>query len=146
VPLGLLQIVAVPSVGPRTAKQIYDLFQVQDVDQLDALARSGKLLGVPGFKQKTIDNIIRGIELVKRKHGNHLLGRALPVAADLCKYLEPFALRVSYGGSLRRMKEIVHDVDILAASSNPEATKAAFLKCRSSSISWHRARPSVPFA
>jgi len=128
VPLGLLQIVAVPSVGPKTAKQIYDLFQVQDVDQLDALARSGKLLGVPGFKQKAIDNIIRGIELVKRKHGNHLLGRALPVAADICKYLEPFALRVSYGGSLRRMKEIVHDVDILAASSTPEATTTAFLK------------------
>ena len=128
VPLGLLQIVAIPSVGPKTAKQVYDLFQVQDVDQLDALARSGKLLTVPGFKQKTIDNIIRGIELVKRQHGNHLLGRALPVASEICRYLEPFGLRVTYGGSLRRMKDVVHDVDILAASTDPEATKAAFLK------------------
>jgi len=128
VPLGLLQIVAIPSVGPKTAKQVYDLFQVQDVDQLDALARSGKLLTVPGFKQKTIDNIIRGIELVKRQHGNHMLGRALPVASEICRYLEPFALRVTYGGSLRRMKDVVHDVDILAASADPEATKAAFLK------------------
>jgi DNA polymerase (family 10) len=71
---------------------------------------------------------MRGIELVKRKHGNHLLGRALPIAIEICKYLEPFAHRVTFGGSLRRMKDVVHDVDILTASNDPEATKAAFLK------------------
>ncbi len=127
VPLGLLQIVAIPSVGPKTAKKIYDRFHVKDLDHLDALARSGKLLNVPGFKQKSIDNIIHGIEIARRQRGNHLLGRTLPIATRLCQYLEPHADRVAYGGSLRRMKEIVHDVDILAASSNPEATKAAFL-------------------
>jgi len=127
VPLGLLQIVAIPSVGPKTAKKIYDRFHVKDVDHLDKLARSGKLLLVPGFKKKSVDNIIRGIELVKRQRGNHLLGRAMPIAEQLCQYLAPHADRVQFGGSLRRMKEIVHDVDILAASSNPEATTAAFL-------------------
>ena len=127
VPLGLLEIVAIPSVGPKTAKKIYDRFHVKDIDHLDKLARSGKLLAVPGFKQKSIDNIIHGIEVARRRRGNHLLGRALPIAVEICKYLEPHTERVTYGGSLRRMKEIVHDVDILAASSNPEATKAAFL-------------------
>jgi DNA polymerase (family 10) len=127
VPLGLLEIVTIPSVGPKTAKKIYDRYHVKDVDHLDQLARSGKLLAVPGFKQKSIDNIIHGIEVARRRRGNHLLGRALPVAVEICKYLEPHAERVTYGGSLRRMKEVVHDVDILAASSNPEATKAAFL-------------------
>jgi DNA polymerase (family 10) len=127
VPLGLLEIVTIPSVGPKTAKKIYDRFHVKDVDHLDKLARSGKLLAVPGFKQKSIDNIIHGIEVARRRRGTHLLGRAMPVALEICKYLEPHTERVTYGGSLRRMKEIVHDVDILAASSNPEATKAAFL-------------------
>jgi len=127
VPLGLLEVVAIPSVGPKTAKKIYDRFHIKDVDHLDKLARSGKLLAVPGFKQKSVDNIIHGIEVVRRSRGNHLLGRAMPVAVELCKYLEPHADRVTYGGSLRRMKEIVHDVDILVASSNPEATKTAFL-------------------
>src|ERR1043165_8601648 len=61
VPLGLLKMVAVPSVGPKTAKDIYDRFRVQTVEELEALCRDGKLLGVPGFKQKTIDNIVRGI-------------------------------------------------------------------------------------
>jgi len=127
VPLGLLEIVTIPSVGPKTAKKIYDRYHVRDVDHLDKLARSGKLLAVPGFKQKSVDNIIHGIEVARRRRGNHLLGRTLPIAVEICSFLEPHAERVTYGGSLRRMKEIVHDVDILAASSHPEATKAAFL-------------------
>ena len=127
VPLGLLDIVAIPSVGPKTAKRIYDRFHVKDVDHLDKLAHSGKLLSVPGFKQKSVDNIIHGIEIVRRQRGTHLLGRALPIATRLCEYLSPHADRVAYGGSLRRMKEIVRDIDILAASSRPEATTSAFL-------------------
>ncbi len=127
VPLGLLNIVAIPSVGPKTAKLIYDRYHIQDVDQLEGLARSGKLLDVSGFKQKSIDNIIRGIEIYRRRSGNHLLGRVLPVARQLCQYLEPHAERVAFAGSLRRMKDIVHDVDILASSSNSDATTAAFL-------------------
>jgi DNA polymerase (family 10) len=127
VPLGLLDIVTIPSVGPKTAKKIYDRFHVKDIDHLEKLALSGKLLAVPGFKQKSVDNIIRGIEIARRRRGNYLLGRAMPIAVEICRYLGPFAERVTYGGSLRRMKEIVHDIDILTSSSNPEATKAAFL-------------------
>ena len=125
VPLGLLDIVTIPSVGPKTAKRIYDRFHVKDIDHLEKLALSGKLLTVPGFKQKSVDNIIRGIEIARRRRGNYLLGRAMPIAVEICRYLGPFAERVTFGGSLRRMKEIVHDIDILTSSSNPEATKAA---------------------
>ena len=127
VPLGLLKLVAVPSVGPKTAKDIYDRFQVQSVDELEALCRDGKLLGVPGFKQKTIDNIIRGIEILKRQRGHYLLGRALPIARQLCQMLEPHAERVGFAGSLRRMKETIRDIDILATSTTPDKVTAAFL-------------------
>jgi DNA polymerase (family 10) len=127
VPLGLAKMVEIPSVGPKTAKQIYDLFQIQTLEELEALCKTDKLLSVPGFKQKSIDNIVRGIELYRRRRGNYLLGRAVPIATQLCKYLEGSAERVAYGGSLRRMKEVVHDVDILAASTNLERTMKAFL-------------------
>src|SRR5207237_2302277 len=56
-----------------------------------------------------------------------LLGRTIPIAGQLCKRLESSAHRVAYAGSLRRMKEIVHDVDILAASTDLEKTMRAFL-------------------
>jgi DNA polymerase (family 10) len=127
IPLGLAKIVEIPSVGPKTAKQIYDQFRIQTIEELEALCKTDKLLCVPGFKQKTIDNILRGIELYRRRKGDYLLGRVIPIATQLCKSLETSAERVAYGGSLRRMKEVVHDVDILAASTDVEKTKKAFL-------------------
>ena len=105
IPLGLAKMVEIPSVGPKTAKQIYDQFRIQTIDELEALCKTDNLLCVPGFKQKTIDNILRGIELYRRRRGNYLLGRVIPIATHLCKSLEPFAERVDYGGSLRRMKD-----------------------------------------
>src|SRR5213594_4232165 len=128
VPLGLAKMVEIPSVGPKTAKEIYDRFRVETIEDLEALCKTDKLLGVPGFKQKTLDNILRGIDLHRRKKGNYLLGRAVPIARQLCTYLESHAERVAYAGSLRRMKEVVHDVDILAASKNPAEVMQAFLK------------------
>jgi DNA polymerase (family X) len=127
VPLGLVNIVEIPSVGPKTAKEIYDRFQVQTVDELEALCKTDRLLGVAGFKQKTLDNILKGIDIFRRRRGNYLLGKAIPIATQFCEYLKGHAERVAYAGSLRRMKEIVHDVDILAASDNLEETMKAFL-------------------
>src|SRR5207237_9762246 len=91
VPPGLARLVEIPSVGPKTAKEIYDRFRVETVEDLEALCRTDKLLSVTGFKQKTVDNILRGIELYRRRKGNYLLGRTVPVARPLCKYLEGFA-------------------------------------------------------
>ncbi len=127
IPPGLVKIVEIPSVGPKTAKEIYDRFQVQTIEDLEALCQTDKLLSVHGFKRKTVDNILRGIDIYRRRRGNYLLGRALPIASQICKYLESSAERVAYAGSLRRMKEIVHDVDILASSRQPDETMKAFL-------------------
>ncbi len=128
VPPGLVKLVEIPSVGPKTAKAIYDRFQVQSMEELEELCKGGKLLDVPGFKQKTSDNILRGIEIYRRRRGNYLLGKTKPIADQICRFLENHAERVTFAGSLRRMKETVHDVDILAASLNPQATMDAFLK------------------
>jgi len=130
IPLGLAKMVEIPSVGPKTAKQIYDQFRIQTIEELEALCKTDKLLCVPGFKQKTLDNILRGIELYRRRRGNYLLGRVIPIATQLCKSLEASAERVAYGGSLRRMKETVHDIDILAASTDVEKTMKTFLSLR----------------
>jgi DNA polymerase (family 10) len=127
IPLGLAKIVEIPSIGPKTAKEIYDKFRTQNIEELEALCKTDKLLSVPGFKQKTLDNILKGIEVYRRRRGNYLLGKTIPIAAQLCEFLTPHAERVTYAGSLRRMKEIVHDVDILAASTDVEGTMKAFL-------------------
>src|SRR5438552_11337813 len=123
VPPALVKLVDIPSVGPKTAKQIYDQFRVQAIEELEALCKTDKLLSVPGFKQKTIDNILRGIEVYRRRRGNYLLGRTVPIADSICRYLGSHAEQVAYAGSLRRMQEIVHDVDMLAASRHHEETR-----------------------
>ena len=127
VPFGILRMVAVPGIGPKTARQIYESFEIKNIDELEALCRTDNLLAVPGFKRKTLENILRGIEVLKRNRGTHLLGRAMPVAVQLVRYMESHADRAAFAGSLRRMKEVVHDVDILVASTQPEKVTAAFI-------------------
>jgi DNA polymerase (family 10) len=118
IPVGLLNIVTIPTIGPKTAKLIFEQLGVESVEQLETLARNEELLKVPGIKKKTLENIVQGIDLYKRRKGLFLLGRALPVARELCQTLRSLSERVAYAGSLRRMRETVHDVDILATSKD----------------------------
>jgi len=126
-PLGLVNIVTIPTIGPKTAKLIFDHLAVESVEDLEKLARSEELLRVPGIKAKTLENIIRGIDLYKRRKGLFLLGRTLPIARRFCEILAPLSERVAYAGSLRRMRETVHDIDILATAGD-EAGAARIMK------------------
>ena len=127
VPIGLVNIVSIPTIGPKTSRAIFDHLGVESVEDLERLASGEELLAVPGIKEKTLENIVRGIALFKRRKGMFLLGRSLPVARGICEALSGVAERVAYAGSLRRMKESVHDVDILAASDDPERIMKSFL-------------------
>src|SRR5256885_3147362 len=85
VPLGLAKMVEIPSVGPKTAKEIYDRFRIETIEDLEALCKTEKLLCVPGFKQKTVDNILRGIERYGRRRGSDSLGRAVQIGRASCR-------------------------------------------------------------
>ena len=126
-PIGLVSIVSISTIGPKTARLIFDHCGVASVDDLEKLAKSEKLLSVPGIKKKTLENIVRGIALYKRRKGTFLLGRALPLARSICDALSSSAERISHAGSLRRMKETVHDIDILVASQSPAKVMEEFV-------------------
>jgi DNA polymerase (family 10) len=126
-PIGLVSIVSIPTIGPKTARAIFDHTGVSSVEDLEKLTGSGELLTVPGIKEKTLENIVSGIGLYKRRKGLFLLGRALPVAKDICEILRPMTEQVAYAGSLRRMRETVHGVDILTASPNPQKIMKEFV-------------------
>jgi DNA polymerase (family 10) len=120
-PIGLVEIVSIPTIGPKTARAIFDTLGVESVADLERRAASEELLEVPGIKKKTLENIVRGIQLYKRRKGLFLLGRALPAAREISDLLTPHVDRIAFAGSLRRMKETVHDVDILVAASAKRA-------------------------
>jgi len=127
-PVGLVEIVSIPTIGPKTARLIFDHFGTGSVADLEKLAKSKKLLELPGIREKTLQNIVRGIELHKRRAGTFLLGRALPIAGEIIAALSDRAESIAYAGSLRRMKDTVHDVDILVSSENANDVMEAFRK------------------
>jgi DNA polymerase (family 10) len=129
IPRGVVELMEIPGVGPKTAKLLFEKLNVDSVETLEGLAREGRLLGLPGIKQKTIENILKGIQVVKRGRERMLLGRALPLAREIIQALEklPQVKKISMAGSLRRMRETVRDFDLLITSTKPAKVMEAFI-------------------
>jgi DNA polymerase (family 10) len=128
IPEGLLELLAVPGLGPKKAKVLYDKLRIQSLEELEQAAKADRLQDLPGFGSKTEENILAGIELVRRGRERMLLGRALPLAQAIMKRLTamPEVDQISEAGSLRRRRETVRDIDILITSSDPEKVMDAF--------------------
>ncbi len=129
VPESLSMLLSVPGLGPKTAKLLFDELKVIDIDTLEQLAREHKLSGLPGIKTKTEENILKGIEMVKRGMERKPLGKVLPIANDIFKHLESTApvKKLSIAGSIRRYKDTIKDIDILATSKDPKAVMNVFV-------------------
>jgi len=131
VPLGILELLKVPSIGPKTAKLFYDKLNIKDVDMLEKFALEGKLLGLEGVKEKTVENILRGIDILKRGNERIDIATAWDIADRFVRQLSALkeVKRVEVAGSLRRMKETVKDIDILVVSSKPQKVMDVFCGC-----------------
>jgi DNA polymerase (family X) len=129
VPAGLFALLAVPGLGPKTAKTIYDSTGVTSLEELERAAAEHRLAGVRGIQQKTEENILKGIAAVKRGRERRPLGRMLPAALDLVESLQNRASveRIEIAGSIRRRRESVKDIDIIATSPDPAGVMEAFI-------------------
>ncbi len=130
VPESLLELVEIPSVGPKKAKMFFDKLGVRSREDLaDALAK-GKLDGLPGLKEKAIQNIIKGLKLVQEGHERMNLGVATATAELIIEDLSklPEVKDISTAGSLRRQRETIRDIDILIVSPKPQKVMEHFLK------------------
>ena len=116
--LGLLEI---RGLGPRTAKLLHDRLGVDSVERLEALCRSKEILTVAGIREKTRENILKGIALWKAGRARAPLTRARALAAQLATALRAHGgvERLEIAGSIRRMCETVKDVDLLVTSTDP---------------------------
>src|SRR5512134_325681 len=129
IPRGLLELLRVPGIGPKTARLLFDRRGVKSVPDLEALVRSGRLAGLPGIQAKTEENIRKGVLQLRKGMERFPLGKALPIArgiVDLLQEAVPGA-RVALAGSIRRWKDTVRDIDVLAAGRKPEAITKAFV-------------------
>jgi DNA polymerase (family X) len=128
VPPRLLELMSVPGVGPKKAKLLYEELRITDVDELLLAAKEGRVQALKGMNAKTEANIIKGIELLRTGRERMLLSEAWPVAKGFVDALRAHqdVAAADYAGSLRRMKETIGDIDILAAGEDTAAITAYF--------------------
>ncbi len=129
IPETVLDIVNIPSVGPKKAKLFFERLNVKSVKELSSAVASGRLEGLPGVKEKTIDNIRRGIRLLREGQERMNLGVAVGVADQFVAALRkmPEVKEIAVAGSLRRMRETIRDIDLLIDSSNPKKIMDTFV-------------------
>jgi len=128
VPPGLLDVLKVPDVGPKKAALFWHEAGISNLEELEEAARQGNLRKLPGMGEKSEAKIIAGLEALSRRSGRIPLGDAWPFGQELIQFLHalPDVVKVEAGGSLRRMRETVGDLDLLAAAENSKPVMDAF--------------------
>lgn len=117
VPPSLLQMLRVPDLGPRKVKLFWETLGITDMAGLEAAATEGKLRGLPGMGEKSEQRILAGIQALGRLGNRMSLDLARSHAARWIAWLkeQPGVLDAEYAGSLRRWRETVGDLDLVAA-------------------------------
>ncbi|MFJ4190664.1 DNA polymerase/3'-5' exonuclease PolX [Kitasatospora sp. NPDC089509] len=127
IPSGVREMMAVPSVGPKRARTLHRDLGITSVDELAAAVRADRLSGLAGFGERSGEKILHGIELMRQSGGRTLLDAATELAEQLVETLSavPGCTRCAYAGSLRRMRETVGDIDVLATAADSAPLMAA---------------------
>jgi DNA polymerase (family 10) len=133
VPSGLVEIMRVPGLGPKTARRLWQELGVATLDDLRAAAEGEKLRELSGLGPKTEERVLAALAKPAPAEaadtGRVLLGRVLPVVRGLVEELaaHPACDRVSEAGSIRRRAETSRDVDLIATSDDPPTLTAWFV-------------------
>ena len=128
-PPGLIEMLEIPGLGPKKIQALNQKLGVDSVEKLEAACRKGQIAQLDGFGEKTQTNLLEGIERRRTYASKHLLSDALRMAEPLLESLRehPEVIRCSAAGSLRRFREVIGDIDLLASSKKPAAVIEFFV-------------------
>ena len=123
VPDGVLEMLRVPGVGPKTVRLLHETLGIDSLDGLRAAAETGGLRHVKGLSERTEQNILEGIARIGRTSTRLLIHDADALIADLLARLRDVrgVRRIEPAGSLRRRQPTIGDLDLLAAVDDPDA-------------------------
>jgi DNA polymerase (family 10) len=121
-PQVLLDMLRIPGIGPKTAVRLQAELGINSLDELRHAALEHRIQELPKMKAKTEENILKGLEFLSRASARTPIGTALPLAGRIVAALAGLSevRKISVAGSLRRFRETVGDIDILAISGSPE--------------------------
>jgi DNA polymerase (family 10) len=128
VPPSLVELLEVPDLGPKKVAMFWKEAGITTLAGLEEAARGGKLSGLPGMGEKSVARIVAGVEALSRRSTRMLLGTAWPIARrwlDLMRGV-PGTERVEAAGSLRRWRQTIGDLDLVAAAADPQPLMEAF--------------------
>lgn len=128
IPAGVLEMLKIPGFGPKKTKIVFDKIGIKSIGELEYACIENRLLELPGFGSKTQGKILNGIELYRKNLGKFLIETAHNAAMNVLKTIRslPETMMAEVAGSLRRCKETVKDIDIVAASENPAPIMDSF--------------------
>ncbi len=131
-PMDFEALMSIEGMGPKKVRALYQKLRIKTVKDLEASAKNGRIRKLAGFGQKTEENILRNLRFAKAAGQRMLLGVALPIAEEIVLDLKklPYVKHANYAGSLRRMKETIGDIDILATSSKAGKVVDYFTKMK----------------
>lgn len=128
IPSGLLSLLDLPGLGPKKLRILRDQLKIESIEALTKACEDGRLASLDGFGEKTATNLLDSIQRRATYSKLHRLGTALPAAQALLTHLRecPSVNQAEIAGSLRRGKEIVKDLDLIASSKKPKEVMKAF--------------------
>ncbi len=130
IPPGVLAMTQIPGVGSKKAKLFWKQLRITTINALAAACAQGKIAALPRMGEKTQQNIVQGIEYLRKQQGQHLFPTIWDAAQHVVAALRnhPAVTHIEIAGSLRRRKEIVRDIDLVVGTDNPSAVMRAFVE------------------
>jgi len=129
IPVNLEELRNVEGLGPKTIKILYQKLKVRNLKDLEKAAKAGRIRKLEGFGEKSEENILKGIEFLKKSGGRFVLGFVVPQIREIESRLKKLkeVEKLVTSGSVRRRKETIGDADILIISKNPKPVMDFFV-------------------
>ena len=128
IPVDIESLMEVEGLGPKMIKVLYEKLGVKNLDDLEKVAKEKRIRHLKGFGEKTELKILEGIEIARQRQHRFILGYVLPEAKRIVEKLKPHVKKIEMAGSIRRRKETIGDIDILAVAENAEKIMDMFVR------------------
>jgi len=129
-PPGISTLLTIPGIGPKTAMKLSSELGIQTIDELEQAIKDGRVAGLFRMGDKTAENILRQIQMVRHKDMRIPIGEAQPIVDHIIDALKtiPGVKNLTPAGSVRRFKETVGDIDLMGTADDPEAVILALVR------------------